>query len=472
MMNSKHYKPCGCHQEQKCGCDKPNLCGCKTKTDFLCSFYSGIPLSPVGIEPGMDGNLVIKLLNDYIKTVLDEIVIDPTLIQSIGGKIPIYKGLSDAFVHEIKSIQGQPNGGVIVENIQATPGDCSNPGDYINVRIDEVWLRNWLISNICGIITEAGCGSQPVQNPVVTNVPISISNRATYTFTLADFTSHYTDPQSNPLASIRLTGNITGYRLNGVPYTVNTEITVADLNGGNLQYISNNVDTQYTFTTPYQAKSSVGSWSNSANIVVNVAAKIFISLSPVTVALIRSISNNKIATVNYTNGNGQTLTAGQVLHNTGTIGTPGYLKITVQNASTLTGTGSFTIVVDSLPTATQANQTVQYTIDGSTGSVNLTYNSNPVTDDVIVGLANRATHTFTTAEFLAKYTDFDSDAMVEMKAEGNVSNYLYNGAPYVSGTWIPVNNIAQLSYVGANIDTTYQQITPWFAKDSQGNIST
>lgn len=482
MHNHNYKKPCGCKESKvPCGCEEPQVCGCATKQDLLCSFYSGVALNPIGIEPGMDGNTIIRMLVKYFEDEIADIQIDPTVIKSIGGKIDIYKGLSDAFVHEIKSIQGQPNGGVIVENVQATPNDCNDKGDYINVKIDVAWLTDFLnewIKTVDLCALTAHCGGQPIQTPTVTDIPFSIANRATKTFTLSDFTSHYTDPQSDPLASVRLTGNVTGYKLNGVAYVANTEITAANLTAGQLTYTGNNIDTAYTYTTPYQAKDSQGNWSNTANLIATVAAKQFVVFSPTGVSLIRSVSNSKTATVNYSNGTGQILTTGQILYITGTPGNLGYLQISVQSGTTLNGSGSFTIIVDSIPTATQTNQSVNYTIDGSTGTVSLTYNSNPETSDVLISLVNRGTHDFTTAEFVAAYFDYDGDNLTEIRATSNVSGYEYdangtsNYVPYVVNTWIPVNNIARLRYVADNQNAAYTKVTPWQGKDAQGNIST
>lgn len=214
-----------------------------------------------------------------------------------------------------------------------------------------------------------------------------------------------------------------------------------------------------------------------ANIVINIAAKVFLNFSPMSVSFIRDIDSSKPLTLNYTNGTGQTMTAGQVLYTVGTSGQPGFLRVTVNSATTLTGTGSVALTVASHPTATQTNQSVPFTFDGSNITLNVTYNSNPVTSDVTISMTNRATRPFTTAEFLAAYTDFDTDAMTEMMATGTMTGYQYdvNGTntwiAYVAGTWIPVNNIARLRYVALDQDAAYNKSNPWFAKDSQGNIS-
>lgn len=214
-----------------------------------------------------------------------------------------------------------------------------------------------------------------------------------------------------------------------------------------------------------------------ANIIFNVAAKVFLNFSPMTVNLIREQDNNVPTTLNYSSGIGQVMTAGQVLYLVGTAGQPGYLEVRVTTTTTLTGTGTVPLTVLSHPTSTQANQTVTFDFDQSTITLNLTYNSKPVTADVNISITNRGVHDFTTAEFLAAYTDFDSDAMIEMKANGTMTGYEYdingtnNYVPYVADTWIPVNNITRLRFTGANQNAAYTQSNPWFAKDAQGNIS-
>lgn len=471
-------KICGCKETKTpCGCNEPVVCGCPSKTDLLCTFYSGNTLLPLNIEPGTDGNTVIKIINDYIKNFIDTIEIDPTVIESIGGKVAIYKGLSDAFVHQIKSIQGTQ--GVIVESLNNS-SDCANPGDFINVSLDKTWIKNYIIYlftsgeiDICELIKHCSV-IPPDQDPVVTDMTFNIAHKATKVFSATDFTSHYTSPISSALTAIQITGfDLSGYKLNGVNYVSGTEITLFDLQNGALTYTGTNTNSAYTSTVQYKAKDSQNNWSNMANIIFNVAAKIIISLNPVTVPLVRAISNNKTASVSYTNGNGQVLSAGQVLYTVGTAGQPGYLKITVQNNITLSTSGSFGIVVDSLPTATQVNQSVNYVIDDGTGVVNLTYTSNPETTDIIINLANRATHQFAnpTNEFATHYSSYDGSPITDVRCLAPVTGLTYAGSPYVAGTWIPISQVNQLTFTGANQNAAYTQTTPWEARDANGNIS-
>lgn len=98
MSNCNKCRP------KSCGCEEASVCGCDIKLDLLCAFYSGENLQPLGIEAGMDGNTVIKIINDYIKNFLEELDLDPTVIQSVGNGAKVYKGLSSEFRHEIKSL--------------------------------------------------------------------------------------------------------------------------------------------------------------------------------------------------------------------------------------------------------------------------------------------------------------------------------------------------------------------------------
>ena len=464
-------KACGCKDKKiPCGCNKPELCGCTTKHDLLCSFYSGTSLEPIGIEPGMDGNTVIRMLVKYFEDSIAEIEIDPTVIKSIGEKIDIYKGLSDGFIHEIKSIQGER--GIIIENKQANPEDCNDKGEYINVRIDEEWLR----ANICDFITQ--CGGQPIQTPLVTDIPVSLAHQGLKVFNLSDFTSHYVDPQGDPLSTIRLIGSVVGYTLNGVNYVTNTEITQAELSSLQFHYQASTLTNAYSYTTPYQAKDSQGNWSNIANIIVNVSAKNYIQLDPVTVSLIRGILNNKIATVGYSNATGQVLTAGQVLYTIGTPGQLGHLTITVQSNTTLNGNGSFGINIVSTPTTSQVNQSVSYVIDGTTGIVNLQYDSLPAIEDININLANRGVHNFTVSEFVNAYFDYDGDALAEVRIMDSTIGYEYdenntnNYVAYIAGTWIPVNNSSRIRYTALNQNPSYLKSNAWQGKDVNGVVVT
>ena len=214
-----------------------------------------------------------------------------------------------------------------------------------------------------------------------------------------------------------------------------------------------------------------------ANIVFNVAGKVFLNFSPISAHLIREKSNTVPVTLNYTNGTGQTMTAGQVLYTSGISGQLGFLEVVVNSTTTLTGTGSVPLTVNSKPTATQANQNVPFDFDQSTITLNLTYNSIPQNTDINLTTANRTEYVFKVTDFTNHFSDFDGDSLAEVMAMGTMTGYLYdvngtnNFLPYAPGTWIPINNVVRLKFKPADQNAAYSQSNPWFAKDSQGNIS-
>lgn len=217
-----------------------------------------------------------------------------------------------------------------------------------------------------------------------------------------------------------------------------------------------------------------------ANIIINVAAKIFINFSPINVDMIREEANTIPTTLNYTSGTGQQIPANTVLTYTGGGQT---VTLTFPNATTISGTGSANVIIQSTPTSSAVDGAATFTYDQSTITVNIDYNSRPVINDININMANRAFHNFTIAEVEAEFSDIDPDALdairVKNDSNGNVTGYLYNTGsvgtpnyvPYVADTWILRADIPKLRYQGLNQNASYFKSNPWEARDVEGNIS-
>ena len=119
--------------DKYCGCSKPVLNGCPSQTDLGCTYYTGDKLDPLNIDKGTNGNSIIKIINDYIKNVLERLEVPPTRISNIGNKVGIYKDLSDQFIHEFKSLSGIE--GIII----------NSTNDYIEISVDTEWLLDNII---------------------------------------------------------------------------------------------------------------------------------------------------------------------------------------------------------------------------------------------------------------------------------------------------------------------------------------
>ena len=208
-----------------------------------------------------------------------------------------------------------------------------------------------------------------------------------------------------------------------------------------------------------------------ALIKIRVAGIVSIVFTEVYTNFIREENETKTLSLSYTNGSGQTLTAGQELYSVGTIGTLGYLSVKAKNNTTILGSGSFDIDVTSYATATQPDGATTFTYDASPIVINIDYRSVPDADDFILEVPNRAVKTFTLADFNDHFSDFDGDTLAEVKIQGDVTGYEFNAIPYVADTWIAMADIGLLTYTPTDTDTHYEKDNNWIAKDSSGYIS-
>ena len=125
-----------CNNINPCACNEPTFCGCSTKLDLLCTYYSGETLEPMGITEGMDGTQVISKINEYVKNILQNLDISPTVIESVGNGVAVYKGLSAGIIDEFKSLVGDIG-------IDITPEE-----DMVRFSINQDWLESIIIQTI------------------------------------------------------------------------------------------------------------------------------------------------------------------------------------------------------------------------------------------------------------------------------------------------------------------------------------
>lgn len=210
-----------------------------------------------------------------------------------------------------------------------------------------------------------------------------------------------------------------------------------------------------------------------ANLTLQIAGVVLLSFGKASLSFVRGETGTKEVSITYTNGTGQTLTAGQVLYTAGTVATAGYVKIVCKNATTFQNTGTFIIEVTMFPTSTASTNSLTIPILTGTTTINLTYNSRPITTDFSININNRAVYTFTKNDFLSKSSDYDNDGIVEVALFGAVTNIKLNNISYVEGTFIPFASLDSglLKYTSNDTDTAYQEILTYKVKDNNGNIS-
>lgn len=202
-----------------------------------------------------------------------------------------------------------------------------------------------------------------------------------------------------------------------------------------------------------------------------IAGKILLVFDTGNITFIRNENSTKEVSINYSNGTGQILNAGQQLYSIGIAGNSGYLEITSKSTVTLSGSGVIVFNVTHFPTSTEANKSLSFIYDSSTVNLNLTYNSNPITTDIIIQIDNRIVRSFTPQDFTSAYSDYDNDAISQVAIFGDVTGYKYNGDQYIAGTYFAVSNSTLLNYTPLDQNSGYEFNNTWKAKDSQGNIS-
>lgn len=216
-----------------------------------------------------------------------------------------------------------------------------------------------------------------------------------------------------------------------------------------------------------------------AYININIAAKVFISFNPLNVDMIREELNTIPVTISYSNGTGQTLPNGTVL-SYGTQGQANFTQLTFTSGVTFNDTGTTSAVITSTPGQTVTDQAVTFTVDGSTITVNIDYNSRPEVENIDLDMIFAQTRTFTLNDFTdssqGNYQDFDGDTLSEVMIEGDLNGYFYPSplTPLPSSTWIPIANISagQLTFKGSTAQIAgYSKSNPYKVKDSEGVIS-
>lgn len=298
--NNPFVQNCGCghsKQSSSCGgCSEPELCGCDKLVDMECVIYSGDDLEPIPVKNGMNGNLVVKTINDYVANQTNSNS-DPTLIDNIGEEVEVYKGLGTDNKHYFRTLYGS-------ELLEVAQDEDNVSFDIDRNRL-EIWIKDlfngqWFIDflqsifstqlfqawfatyitnlitsgqiDICTIISEEcdmcamidGCVEPYDAPPTMTgDIIYNVPNRSiNFPVNNTDFTSKYYDPEGDAFTSIKITGgNLTGLRKqDNSPLNINDIIPVGEING--IKYTSPSQDSSVTQTVTYVAVNSKGQQSN------------------------------------------------------------------------------------------------------------------------------------------------------------------------------------------------------------------
>lgn len=94
--------------------------------------------------------------------------------------------------------------------------------------------------------------------PILSDMNFELPNRGTKTFIIDDFLDHFTDLDGDTIDVVWITGDVSGYKLEGEPYVAGTEITKSQINSGLLQYISQDTDDYTESVVIWSARDTSG----------------------------------------------------------------------------------------------------------------------------------------------------------------------------------------------------------------------
>ena len=501
--------------DKYCGCNKPVIVGCENQVDLECVYYTGDKLDPLNINSGANGNSILKIINDYIKNVLENLEVPETHIANIGNKIGVYKSLSTSFIHEFKTLSGIE--GIVIEN----------KGDYIEFSVDTKWLldniivlfenqtfkdffinyskdvfntniwkvffeqyiktmfltlefqdffagyiTNLMTSNkidVCDIIQTCtiDCNCEDTHTPILSsNVYYNVNNKSSINLIQSNFTDVYSDGLGHLPTNIKIKGgDYTGISYNGSPISTEMLIPVTDISL--ITFTGNNVDNSYTQQVSFSIINANNEETITRYIVFTVAQKDDTYIDCIALGNGINYTDTIIKDYNYT---GQTSKVIKIVNNCNTS-----FVLNAQNIFTETSSGSnfvASVNTTTIPGNTTVDVPVYYNgsykgssltlvytinVNGTTATYTLNVtvpDSEPVTQDVKLPLANRKNKTLSSLDLI--YYDPDGDPITNVRFIGDTSR-LYTDSGYtnnyVSGTELPINFV--LYYKAPDQDALY-----------------
>lgn len=504
--------------DKYCGCSKPVLNGCPSQTDLGCTYYTGDKLDPLNIDKGTNGNSIIKIINDYIKNVLERLEVPPTRISNIGNKVGIYKDLSDQFIHEFKSLSGIE--GIII----------NNTNDYIEISVDTEWLldnimllfnnqdfknffveynknvfetniwkvflesylqtmfstinfqqffaeyiSNLMTSNkidICNIIggCNIDCNCTDTHLPTLSsNITYTINNRSPINLLQTDFTNIYSDELNHLPVNIKIKGgNYDNVLYNGSPITTNMLIPISNANM--ITFTGKNIDTSYTQLFEFSIVNNNNEETITRNVVLNVLQKADTYADCIKLGTGVNYSDSIIKDYVYTGQSSKTI---KVVNNCSTsfvLNAQTIFSEAAEGSNFVASIGSTTI-----PGNTTVDVPVYYngSYKGSSLSLNYTITINgttanytinviipdvaPVTQDSIIELSNRENKIISSADLI--YSDLNGDPITNVRFIGGTSRLFTDlgyTTQYISGTELPINFILYFKAPDQDAVATYQ----------------
>lgn len=193
---------------------------------------------------------------------------------------------------------------------------------------------------------------------------------------------------------------------------------------------------------------------------------------------VREENNVQDVTFSYQNFDAANLTNNQILYQEGLPNDPSqtYIVIASQNNQIIgTSPGSFDLHFVSNGVGDQLDKTINLTIGTNIFSVYIDFRSRPDTDNILKEVPNYTVPVIISQQDILDHcSDFDGDQIMEWALQcGSDPNFSFGGQPYVSGTFLPMNQIdTQIFKYTPEVNSNgYTVEYPHLVKDSTGLIT-
>lgn len=295
----------------------------------------------------------------------------------------------------------------------------------------------------------------PVNDPpLVSDITKNVNEDNTVTFAAVDFTSSYTDPESSPLAKIRITSlpaNGT-LKLSGVNVNINDEILIA--NTVNLSFIPN---------INWNGSTSFGWKGYDGTVYATIAANVNITVNavndpPVVTDISKTINEDNVltfVTLDFTDvftdvdGNSLSKIKTTSLPANGTLKLLGVI-VNLNDEISVASLGNLTFVPN-----TNWNGNTSFSWNGYDGTVYATSSANvnitvnavndpPIVNDISKSVNEDNTLTFAAADFTGEFSDVDGNSLTKIK----ITSLPANGTLKLSGINVNLNDEILVANLG------------------------
>ena len=303
-----------------------------------------------------------------------------------------------------------------------------------------------------------------------------------YIFKTNDFVRFF---KNNTVTKINAKKEYVGLKLNGVQVTPTTNIPLANIGTGQLQYKPTNTTENINLLEFKVTNEAV--FPNEKFIIPCKMIGSNTQIGNITEVYLPLMDDQPITyntTILISNVNSLQFTLNQVIANIPATTSEGKIKITSKETKLIQGSGILNIQIEYTPLSNVYSHSVIVPFLNMQLVINIMVNGSPIVEDFTATIANRNITYSLLDLFIWHYNDPDLDAMTEVRLSGvdttkfTIDDIVANtSTPYVDNSWINLSDFIigvsnlWLKYTPTDTDLPYDSVFSWQAKDWTGKLS-